>query len=88
VTGDRANGMRLRALVEGQTGLGKWITRMMRWFTGVEYGPVAIAHYRRPFFGRQMGHCLREQFDRPHFWSRGEMELFAAFVSHHNECVF
>lgn len=80
--------MRLPALTKDQEGLGKWLVRLVSWWAGVDYGPVAIAHYRRPFFGRNLRRCSRRWFERPRHWSRGEVELFAALVSRLNSCGF
>ncbi len=80
--------MRLEALIRDQEGLGKWLVRLVSWYAGVDYGAMAIAYYRRSFFGRHMRPCFRRHFERPAHWSRGEVELFAAFVSRLNACNF
>ena len=46
-----------------------------------------IAH-RPEIFGRPFSEALQEVMRGPSDWSVGERELFAAFVSARNRCVF
>jgi hypothetical protein len=44
--------------------------------------------YRPEFFGKPMGDWTQAVMRGPSSWSVGERELFAAFTSHLNQCVF
>jgi hypothetical protein len=44
--------------------------------------------YRPVLFGRPFSEALQEVMRGPSEWSPGERELFAAFVSARNQCVF
>ena len=44
--------------------------------------------YRRDFFGEPFSDALEEAMRGPSGWSPGERELFAAFVSARNQCLF
>jgi hypothetical protein len=45
-------------------------------------------HYRRQFFGRPHSAHTHAVMRHPSEWSVGERELFAAFVSRLNQCLF
>jgi hypothetical protein len=49
---------------------------------------VKTLHYRPEFFGRPFSAAVDEAMRGPSDWSAGERELFAAFVSSLNHCVF
>jgi hypothetical protein len=49
---------------------------------------VKTIHYRPELFGRPFSTALDEAMRGPSDWSAGERELFAAFVSSRNQCVF
>ena len=51
-------------------------------------GPVAIMSYRRNLFGKHFAACIQEAMRKATEWSRGEVELFAAFVSQLNQCRY
>jgi hypothetical protein len=55
---------------------------------GFVHGPTAISRHRPAFFGRHYQALLRRYLERSQAWSKGEMELFAAFVSSLNRCKF
>jgi hypothetical protein len=47
-----------------------------------------IIAYRSDIFGRPFSAYLQEVLRGPSDWSVGERELFAAFVSRKNQCVY
>jgi hypothetical protein len=55
---------------------------------GFTPGPQAVMRYRPQFFGRYYAAALRNHLEHGAAWNRGERELFAAFVSALNQCVF
>ena len=44
--------------------------------------------YRAEIFGQQFSAYLQEVLRGPSEWSIGERELFAAFVSQKNQCIY
>jgi hypothetical protein len=51
-------------------------------------GVVRTLRYRKEFFGRPWSRLTQQVMRGPSEWSVGEREIFAAFVSHLNKCVF
>lgn len=51
-------------------------------------GPVLVMSYRRELFGKYIAPCFQEAMREGKEWSIGEVELFAAFVSSLNQCMF
>jgi len=49
---------------------------------------VKTLHYRPELFGRPFSAAVDEAMRGPSEWTPGERELFAAFVSSRNQCVF
>ena len=49
---------------------------------------IRILSYRQALFGRAFSDGLHEVMRGPSNWSAGERELFAAFVSHKNQCPY
>jgi len=49
---------------------------------------VKTLHYRPELFGRPFSAAVDEAMRGPSDWSPGERELFAAFVSRLNQCLF
>lgn len=49
---------------------------------------VRTLSYRPKLFGRHYSACCQEALRGPSEWSVGERELFAAFVSKQNQCLF
>ena len=47
-----------------------------------------VIAYRPELFGDPFSLCLEDVMRGPSNWSVGERELFAAFVSHTNQCPF
>lgn len=80
--------MRLRKVHRGH-GLGdKLRLGLMRLFAGHAPGVVRTLLYRKEFFGRPVSALTQQVMRGPSAWSVGERELFAAFVSRLNQCVF
>lgn len=61
---------------------------LMRIMAGHAPGVVRTLRYRRNFFGRPFSELTQQVMRGPSPWSVGERELFAAFVSRLNKCVF
>ena len=51
-------------------------------------GVLKTLHYRPELFGRPFSAAVDEAMRGPSDWTPGERELFAAFVSNRNQCVF
>jgi hypothetical protein len=58
--------------------------------TGTErdFDVVRTMRYRSELFGRPFSEALQRVMRGPSEWSAGERELFAAFVSARNRCLF
>ena len=78
--------MRLQILHQGYRPLQKLIMRFL--FGGTPPGPVAVMSHRRHLFGKHLGNSFQEAMRRRPHWSKGEVELFAAFVSSLQHCLF
>lgn len=61
---------------------------MMRLMMGHAPGVVRTLLYRKDFFGARHSALTQQVMRGPSDWSVGERELFAAFVSRLNQCVF
>lgn len=68
------------------------LQRILLWcwktFVGEVPGPMLVVSYRKRFFGNQWAACMQEGLRRGRHWSRGELELFAAFTSKVNSCGY
>jgi hypothetical protein len=53
-----------------------------------DFDVVRTMRYRSDLFGRAFSAALQHVMRGPSDWSPGERELFAAFVSAQNQCVF
>jgi hypothetical protein len=51
-------------------------------------GVVRTLRYRKDFFGHPVSELTQQVMRGPSPWSVGEREMFAAFVSRLNQCVF
>jgi hypothetical protein len=60
----------------------------MRLMAGHAPGVVRTLLYRKDFFGRSFSALTQQVMRGPSVWSVGEREIFAAFVSRRNQCVF
>lgn len=49
---------------------------------------VRTLSYQPELFGRTFSHILHDLLRGPSYWSIGERELFASFVSNKNQCAF
>jgi len=81
--------MRLKILDRGHRPLQKVFLTLIRSMAGGEVpGPVATLSYRPELFGKGVTECLEEAMRKATQWSKGEVELFAAFVSRLNQCAY
>jgi hypothetical protein len=64
------------------------ILGIMRLMMGHAPGVVRTMFYRKEFFGRPFSELTHQVMRGPSDWTVGERELFAAFVSRLNQCVF
>jgi hypothetical protein len=62
--------------------------RLMRVVMGHAPGVVRTLLYRKEFFGRPFSQLTQQVMRGDSPWSVGEREMFAAFVSRLNQCVF
>jgi hypothetical protein len=53
-----------------------------------DFDVVRTMRYRSELFGRPFSAALQQIMRGPSTWSAGERELFAAFVSAQNQCLF
>lgn len=60
----------------------------MRLVAGHAPGVVRTLRYRKGFFGQPFTDLTQAVMRGPSQWSVGEREIFAAFVSRMNRCVF
>lgn len=76
--------MRLEAVARGR-GIGaKAKLTMIRLLSGAP----AVDVVKNEFFGKPFNALIQEVMRGPSEWSVGERELFAAFVSERNRCLF
>lgn len=57
-------------------------------FIGIKPGPPLLMTYRPEFMGAELRGYILRGISRSGPWSKGEAELFAAFVSDLNTCHF
>ena len=81
--------MRLETVAHGHT-LGKKLVMVIIRLTSGFRAPdvVRTLLYRGKFFGRPQSKLTQAVMRGPSDWAVGERELFAAFVSSLNHCVF
>jgi hypothetical protein len=60
----------------------------MRIMAGHAPGVVRTLLYRKEYFGRPFSKLTQQVMRGPSAWAVGEREIFAAFVSRRNQCVF
>jgi len=80
--------MRLARVHRGHPFSDKVRLAAMRVMTGHAPGVVRTLLYRKSFFGAKFSELTHQVMRGPSDWSAGERELFAAFVSRLNQCVF
>lgn len=81
--------MRLARLDHGHTFGQKLLLRFIRFVIGAPVPDVVkTLMYRKAFFGAPQSRLTQQVMRGPSEWSVGERELFAAFVSSLNDCVF
>jgi uncharacterized peroxidase-related enzyme len=76
--------VRLNVLQEPE----EWAPQFVKKTLGFVPGPAAVMGYRPEFFGRHYAQALQEGLRHGEAWSRGELELFAAFISSRNQCPY
>jgi hypothetical protein len=80
--------MRLDKVHRGHPFPDKLKLAAMRVMAGHAPGVVRTLLYRKGFFGKKFSALTQQVMRGPSQWSVGERELFAAFVSRLNQCVF
>ena len=80
--------MRLKRVHSGHHLGEKMVLGVMRLMMGHAPGVVRTIFYRKEFFGRPFSELTQQVMRGPSEWTVGERELFAAFVSRLNQCVF
>lgn len=81
--------MRLAKVRSGHRLPQKLLLTVMRVMGGSDPADVLkTLLYRPEFFGRPFSAWVQQALRGPSEWSVGERELFAAFVSRQNRCVF
>jgi hypothetical protein len=81
--------MRLRILESGHRPGVRLFLRLLRMLMRKEPPDVVKTIYYRPeFYGASYSTLLQDIMRGPSEWSVGQRELFAAFVSRLNQCLF
>jgi hypothetical protein len=80
--------MRLHKVHTGHRLRDKATLGIMRLVMGHAPGVVRTLMYRKEFFGKPWTDLTQQVMRGPSPWSLGEREIFAAFVSRLNQCVF
>jgi hypothetical protein len=80
--------MRLNKVHTGHRFREKAILRIMQMMVGHAPGVVRTLFYRKEFFGQPFTTLTQQVMRGPSAWTVGEREIFAAFVSRLNQCVF
>ena len=80
--------MRLRTVHSGHALADKALLLMVRFVMGHAPGVVRTLKYRKEYFGTPFSALTQQVMRGPSPWSVGEREIFAAFVSRLNQCVF
>lgn len=80
--------MRLEKVHRGHGLADKALLGVMRLLMGHAPGVVRTLRYRKAFFGAPFSTLTQQVMRGPSPWSVGEREIFAAFVSRLNQCVF
>jgi hypothetical protein len=80
--------MRLRKVHTGHRLRDRALLGIMRLAAGHAPGVIRTLLYRKEFFGTPWTALTQQVMRGPSPWSVGEREIFAAFVSRLNQCVF
>lgn len=80
--------MRLQKVHNGHRLREKAMLGLMRIVMGHAPGVVRTLLYRKAFFGRPFSELTQQVMRGSSPWTVGEREMFAAFVSRLNQCVF
>jgi hypothetical protein len=80
--------MRLQKVHRGHRLRERAILAVMRLLMGHAPGVVRTLFYRKEFFGQPFSELTQQVMRGPSAWSVGQREIFAAFVSRLNQCVF
>ena len=80
--------MRLGRVHRGHKLPDKLMLTMMQMVMGHAPGVVRTLKYRKKFFGKKFSDLTHQVMRGPSEWTVGEREVFAAFVSRLNQCVF
>ena len=80
--------MRLHKVHTGHRLRDKAMLRIMQLMMGHAPGVVRTLMYRKEFFGGPFSQLTQHVMRGASPWSVGEREMFAAFVSRLNQCVF
>ena len=80
--------MRLKKVHQGHSLPDKLMLGVVRLLAGHAPGVLRTLRYRKEFFGQQFSELTHQVMRGPSPWTVGERELFAAFVSRLNQCVF
>jgi uncharacterized peroxidase-related enzyme len=80
--------MRLKVLDSGFRPLQRAQLRLVKRMAGYVPGPIAVMSYRRDFFGKYFASILQMAMRRTRAWRKGDVEMFAAFVSQQNQCAY
>ena len=80
--------MRLKKVHQGHRLSDKLMLTMMNLIVGHAPGVVRTLRYRKEFFGHPFSELTEQVMRGPSEWTVGEREMFAAFVSRLNQCVF
>jgi hypothetical protein len=80
--------MRLDRVHRGHTLPDRLMLAMVRLMMGHAPGVIRTLRYRKAYFGRPFSELTQQVMRGPSPWTGGEREIFAAFVSRLNQCVF
>ena len=80
--------MRLKKVHQGHRLPDKLMLAMMNLIVGHAPGVVRTLRYRKEFFGHPFSELTEQVMRGASEWTVGEREMFAAFVSRLNQCVF
>jgi len=81
--------VRLRNLERGHTRGVRFLLRFTRFVSRKEPADVVKTIYYRPeFYGAAFTSLLQDIMRGPSEWTVGQRELFAAFTSRLNQCLF